>query len=341
MNLRTLFLTCALFAVVRADFTKEDIQDDYSLRAGSEKECVDKLRFEGNDLVITPDNISLQDAKCEGGNINLADDGEITNQVTAFFEKNSGTVGSFLAGPVASEIRCDTNSLAAETVVVLVRPDDELDDVPFTDIVSEDSGIATNTDNDKWDFEEDRKYIFLGNKCFYAETNIGDRVECFPADATVTLQSGQVKTMDTVRIGDRVLVADGTYSDVFAWTHHTSKSALSYIAVETDLGNRLVTTAGHYVHADGATLQMRDVRKGMVMRTAEGADATVTAVRTVKAKGLYNPQTTHGDIVVNGLIATTYTDAVQPGAAHALLAPVRAAYKMVRAALPLGQSVEL
>lgn len=340
MYLLRLFLTCALIALIRADFTASDIQDDYSLRAGSESECVGRLRFEDDDLVIAPDNIFLGKEECAGGSINL-EDTSITNTVTAFFREKEGTVGSILAGQVTAEIQCATNKIAAGTIVVLVKPDEELDDAKFTDFVDEDSGIAQNSDDGDFDFKEDRKYVFLGDQCMYALTNLADRAECFPGDATVTLESGQVKTMAQVRLGDRVLVADGTYSDVFAWTHNTAKSALSYVSVETDVGRRLVATGGHYVYVDGAVVKMNDVRKGMVMRTAEGTEATITKVDKVKAKGLYNPQTMHGDIVVNGLVATTYTSTIQPGMAHALLAPIRAAYKVVRDALPLGQSVEL
>lgn len=42
------------------------------------------------------------------------------------------------------------------------------------------------------------------------------------------------------------------------------------------------------------------------------------------ARGLYNPQTKHGSIIVNNILAGTYTTAVAPGLVHAVLAPLRA-----------------
>ena len=49
----------------------------------------------------------------------------------------------------------------------------------------------------------------------------------------------------------------------------------------------------------------------------------VTAVTVEWADGLYNPHTMTGDIVVDGVLTSTYTDAVAPSLAHALLWPVR------------------
>jgi hypothetical protein len=46
-------------------------------------------------------------------------------------------------------------------------------------------------------------------------------------------------------------------------------------------------------------------------------------VSTEWAEGLYNPHTMHGDIVVDGVHTSTYTDSVAPALAHALLWPVR------------------
>ena len=48
-----------------------------------------------------------------------------------------------------------------------------------------------------------------------------------------------------------------------------------------------------------------------------------------RAPGLYNLQTLHGDVVVGGLRASTYTTAVDPAVAHRLLWPLRAVFEAV------------
>lgn len=339
-----LILLLCLVTLSLADFGADEIQDDYSLRAGSENVCADRLRFEGDELIIPAKQVELDDEKCVGsGNINLSADPPGGNIVVAFFTAKQDTVGSFLAGPVGSELKCGTASIAAGTVVVLVRPDNDLDNVKWTEIFNGTSAIGENSKGDDWDFDEDNKYIFLGNQCFYAQTNLGDRAECFPGDALVSLEKGAQKRMDEVVVGDRVLVGDGTYSDVFAWTHQDGHAASRfYVALSTDGGHRLVATGGHYVYADGKPMQARHVRIGMAMRSASGSEVSVIKVERIRSKGLYNPQTVHGDIVVNGLVSTSYTAAIDPPVSHALLAPLRAGYKAVRGLLlPHLQSVEL
>jgi hypothetical protein len=71
----------------------------------------------------------------------------------------------------------------------------------------------------------------------------------------------------------------------------------------------------------------RDVRIGDIVQTNNGR-AEVVGISMVRGKGLYNPHTLDGDIIVNGILTTVYTDAIRPELAHALLAPVRALYKM-------------
>lgn len=75
-----------------------------------------------------------------------------------------------------------------------------------------------------------------------------------------------------------------------------------------------------------------DVRKGdrLVQGGGDTAKERVVAeVRRVAGRGLYNPQTLHGDIVVDGMLVSTYTKTVPPQGAHALLTPLRAVYKAV------------
>jgi Hint module len=44
-------------------------------------------------------------------------------------------------------------------------------------------------------------------------------------------------------------------------------------------------------------------------------------------EGLFNPQTLHGDVVVDGLRASSYTTAVEPAVAHRLLWPLRVLFE--------------
>ena len=84
------------------------------------------------------------------------------------------------------------------------------------------------------------------------------------------------------------------------------------MGIEASVNGGLATAA---TGAVGDALTLRD-----------GSSATVTKVHTTWAQGLFNPHTMHGDIVVNGVQTSTYTQGIAPALVHAALWPVRALY---------------
>lgn len=147
---------------------------------------------------------------------------------------------------------------------------------------------------------------------------------CFPGDATVELASGAVARMDEVAVGDVVKVGSGELSRVFMFTHKSAGVESDFIALETATGARVVLTNGHYIYANGELIAAGAVRAGDVLALAEGGESRVVTGSVIRGRGLYNPQTLHGDVAVNGVVASTYTTAVEPALAHAVLAPLRA-----------------
>lgn len=81
----------------------------------------------------------------------------------------------------------------------------------------------------------------------------------------------------------------------------------------------------------------RRMHAGMRLVTVDDGATTVVRVGRTWARGLYNPQTTDGSIVVDGVVVSTYTEAVAPRTAHALLAPLRAMFKWAGVAVSYGQ----
>lgn len=154
-------------------------------------------------------------------------------------------------------------------------------------------------------------------------TDEDDDSVCFPADATVELQSGAVVSMDALSIGDLVKVGYNEYSRVFMFTHKMADSESNFVALETKSGEALTLTPGHYLYVNGALAAAKTVRVGDTLSLGNGLASVVVAVSSAPGTGLYNPQTIKGDIVVNGIVSSTYTTAVEPVLAHAILAPLR------------------
>jgi desert hedgehog len=133
--------------------------------------------------------------------------------------------------------------------------------------------------------------------------------------------------MDALAVGDMVKVGPNVYSKVFMFTHKVAGITRDFVELSGASGASILLTAGHYIPVDGMLLPASSVSAGARLRLGNGLSEVVTSVRLVSRTGLYNPQTLHGDIVVNGIVASTYTAAVAPRLAHAILSPVRTLFK--------------
>lgn len=154
-----------------------------------------------------------------------------------------------------------------------------------------------------------------------------DGANCFPGSAEVSLEDGSTRTMAQLEVGDRVLCGDGRYSPVYMFTHRLPDARATFHRVTTTCGRTLLLTGGHYLQLDGRLQAARGARAGADAVRGDGVRARVARVeRGVAARGLFNPVTACGDVVVGGLVASVYTTAVEPRVAHALLGPLRAAY---------------
>lgn len=161
-----------------------------------------------------------------------------------------------------------------------------------------------------------------------------EQAACFPADATVELEDGTVKRMDEIVIGDVVRVGKNDFSKVFMFTHKLHEGIHPFLRIQTEAGYVLSgVTTGHYIYASGALVAAKSVQVGDVIELANGDMTAVTSIQHVTGRGLYNPQTVHGDIYVDNVRSSTYTMAVEPALAHVILAPLRAIFELLGATL--------
>lgn len=156
---------------------------------------------------------------------------------------------------------------------------------------------------------------------------------CFPAYATATLFDGTTKNMTELGAGDLVMTGSGGQSSaIFMFTHADPAREYEFLELKESSGRTLTLSPGHILYSnDMEPTPANDVRRGdtLYMLASNGMKATTVAtVRRVRATGLYNPQTLHGDILVDGFLTTTYTTALQPQYAHQLLAPLRTLYRV-------------
>lgn len=186
----------------------------------------------------------------------------------------------------------------------------------------ESSGSAVGTDDDA---DEDSSIESILPE---ASPTTSEGAVCFPADGVVTVSSGEVIPIEELQIGDNVAIGRGVFSQVFGFSHYDATSVSTFVVAETASGHSLRATPGHYVYVNGQIKPMRGIKKGDTLTLDDGSSTVVVQVNLKRLRGLYNPQTAHGDIVVDGVLATTFTTAVLPVFAHAALAPVRASFRL-------------
>jgi len=175
---------------------------------------------------------------------------------------------------------------------------------------------------------------------------------CFPADTFVLVcdsrGSSTPKPISSVQISEEVLTSKGC-SPVYLMGHEDPTIMASFVQATTDTGYIVELTPYHYVMANNKYVHARNLKLGDTVKVGGKStglvkdiltDDIITEVQTVTRKGLYNPYTVAGDILVFapasnqtlGVVASVHSDwfledyveaARVPDIYQALLAPVR------------------
>lgn len=133
-----------------------------------------------------------------------------------------------------------------------------------------------------------------------------EKDDCFPGDARVQLEDGSSKRMRDVCVGDRVQVSGGAFSDVFIISHNLPKAQAAYLQLVTQHNHILHVTPEHFVYVNGTLAPAASVSIGDRLTLADGNGSAVVSVATVWKDGVFNVLTLDGDIVVDGVLASTY-----------------------------------
>lgn len=159
---------------------------------------------------------------------------------------------------------------------------------------------------------------------------------CFPASATVKDEDNNVIQMQNLRLGDRIQVsAYGMISPVISFSHRDRniRSSMTTLVISgTSRASRSNSTiisasSSHLLRLpDGSMRSAGAFVRGDRVLLSGGHIGYVERVASKVAQGLYSPITAHGDIIVDGVVATCYTTSLSAQVAHALLAPARAIF---------------
>jgi len=135
---------------------------------------------------------------------------------------------------------------------------------------------------------------------------------CFSSHATArVLGKGRVAMKDLVP-GDKVLTASGEHKTMFSMNHYHRTKATVFLRIHTDLETERPLELSHnhmvFVEAEkNHPVPAASVNIGDKIWSADDGLREVLDIETVVRNGLYNPLTMDGTIVVDGVVASTYT----------------------------------
>jgi hypothetical protein len=141
-----------------------------------------------------------------------------------------------------------------------------------------------------------------------------DQAACFSGSEAVTMESGDMKMISDVTVGDCVLSSDvngkTSFSDVIAVPHGYNNIETSFTQIFTSSGNDIKMTANHLLPSGvcGEELSLTkasNVEVGSCIQIVKGQEEVVS-ISIVKGKGIYTIVTNEEYVVVNGIIASPF-----------------------------------
>jgi len=143
---------------------------------------------------------------------------------------------------------------------------------------------------------------------------------CFSSMVTAVVKGKGKTPMSMIEVGDEVLTKTGNYGTIYAIDHrHTTKHA-TFIQIHSSPSSQLTRgqtveemkelplelSSTHMIFLENSEnpVPASMVKVGDRMKTLDGS-RIVEKISSVTRVGLYNPLTTDGTIIVNGIISST------------------------------------
>eukprot|EP00956_Cyclotella_meneghiniana_P015268 scaffold23212_cov50-Cyclotella_meneghiniana.AAC.2 len=131
-----------------------------------------------------------------------------------------------------------------------------------------------------------------------------DSEQCFSLESTVFVKDKGAISIKDLRIGDMVLSNDqGGYTKYYSTGHYLEKAQAEFLRIYTENQVKpLELTPDHMIfrEADALPVPAHSIKAGDVVKTIDGPSKVID-VRKISRKGIFNPLTESGTIVVDGI----------------------------------------
>jgi Hint module len=133
------------------------------------------------------------------------------------------------------------------------------------------------------------------------------------------------------------------FDDIYMFGHKDATTMASFVRLETEKGMVLRLTRDHHVHIQqhhksGATwmaIPASESKVGDLVRVFQGCDSEESIIQRIVSKsavmdrGLYNPYTLGGSIIVDGVLASCHSSSALDDLFHLLDIPIADGYQAV------------
>ncbi|CAB3399504.1 unnamed protein product [Caenorhabditis bovis] len=171
---------------------------------------------------------------------------------------------------------------------------------------------------------------FIGSSYIRLPPILGSKsFACFSTDTWLTTPNGK-KRMDQIAVGDMVLTANMTatfFTPITTWMHREPEERYQFYTIMTEYGKMLAVTAKHLVYRNLCDENYEEfVNYFPKNRNAVFADELkigdclillykgkyrqqrIMRISITERKGIFAPITSNGRIIVNDIIASTYSE---------------------------------
>ncbi|XP_075443973.1 sonic hedgehog protein isoform X2 [Ascaphus truei] len=206
-----------------------------------------------------------------------------------------------------------------------------------------------------WVYYESKAHIHCSVK---AENSVAAKSGgCFPASATVTLESGVTKSVKDLSPGDKVLAVDGqgmlVFSDFLMFIDKQERVKKWFYVIETSEPQQSIRlTAAHLLFVSQNQVNgTRSFKSTFASNIKPGdqvyvVDKRVMDLKGVKVKkayleedlGAYAPVTAHGTVIIDGVLASCYAVIEEHRWAHMAFAPLRFGFDLFSFLFPKDYS---
>ena len=131
---------------------------------------------------------------------------------------------------------------------------------------------------------------------------------CFSSKSLVYVQKKGWLNISQIKIGDKVLVHGGSYSQVYSFGHRNARESADFLQIHSkSTYNPIEISSDHLLLLGGKHwVPAADLRVGDMLTKGDGSSTVISRIGQVTRQGVFAPFTVSGSIVVNDVVASNY-----------------------------------